>query len=249
MSLPLTPFERWLSGTNQNSVPANNNSLRSEIFGTDGIADDVTTQPGSPEDGDWYIIPAGATGAQWATFAEDSVAIFYGGTWYEFVPATGNVVTVDGDFYIYDESDGWEGVTIPATASAEDVTYDNSASGLSATDVQAAIDELAASGGGAPTSYTIVTESSSTTATVGVNDGLFRYNRCGGDVTFDNAEAYTEGMTFNIRATAAVELVEDGVTLTPPAGGTLELDSGMAVQVIMTSSTAGDVIGQTVAAS
>ena len=145
MSLPLTPYDRWLSGTNQNSIPANNNSLRDEIFNTDGIADDVTAQPGSPEDGDWYIIPSGATGTQWATFAEDSVAIFYGGTWYEFVPEEGNVITVAGDFYIYDGSAGWAAITIPASAAAEDVTYDNTTSGLTATEVQAAIDELAAS--------------------------------------------------------------------------------------------------------
>jgi hypothetical protein len=116
MSLPLTPFERWLSGTNQNSIPANNNSLRSEIFNTDGIADDVTAQPGSPSDGDWYIIPSGATGAQWSTFAEDSVAIFYGGLWYEFVPAQGNKVSIAGVLVIYDETDGWEPITLPAAA-------------------------------------------------------------------------------------------------------------------------------------
>lgn len=129
MSLPLTPYERWLSGTNQNSVPANNNSLRAEIFNTDGIADDVTAQPGSPTDGDWYIIPSGATGTQWATFAEDSVAIFYGGTWYEFVPANGNVVTVAGDFYVYDGSNGWEVVAIPSVAAPDDVNSPSNSSG------------------------------------------------------------------------------------------------------------------------
>lgn len=106
----------------------------------------------------------------------------------------------------------------------------------------------AGGGGGGPTAYTIITEAGAFTATVGTNDGLFRYNRCGGDVTFDNAQPYTAGMVFNIRATAAVELVEDGVTLTAPAGGTLELTSGMSVQIVMTSPTAGDVIGQTVPA-
>lgn len=152
MSLPLTPFERWQEGTTQPRLPVNDNSLRAEIAMTNGIANDVTAQPGSPDDGDWYIIPAGATGTQWATFAEDSIAIFYGGTWYEFVPAQGNRIMVAGVFYIFDGSDGWEAVTIPATSAAEDVTYDNTTSGLSATDVQAAIDELAsAPGGGAST--------------------------------------------------------------------------------------------------
>src|SRR5690606_11280873 len=148
MSKPLTPYDRWLSGTNQNSIPANDNSLRDEIFNTNGIADDVTAQPGSPADMDWYIIPPGATGTQWATFAEDSIAIFYGGTWYEFVPAEGNIVTVDGDFYIYSGTGGWELVTIPTSSPVDAVSYDNTTSGLTATDVQAAIDEIAASAGG-----------------------------------------------------------------------------------------------------
>lgn len=113
-------------------------------------------------------------------------------------------------------------------------------------DGSAWIDDPAGGGGGG--AYTIVTEASAFTANPGVNDGLTTYNRCGGDVTFDNAEPYAAGMVFNIRATASVELIEDGVTLTPPAGGTLGLTSGMSVQVVMTSATAGDVIGQTVAA-
>lgn len=139
MSLPLTPYDRWLSGTNQNSIPANNNSLRDEIFNTDGIADDVTAQPGSPEDGDWYIIPPGATGTQWATFADDSVAIFYGGTWYEFVPEEGNVITVGGDFYIYAGSAGWEVVTLPSAAEWGTIT----GTLADQTDLQAALDAKA----------------------------------------------------------------------------------------------------------
>lgn len=216
MSKPLTPYDRWSSGTNQNSIPANDNSLRSEIFNTDGIADDVTAQPSltSPGDnGKWYIIPAGATGTQWATFSEDSVAIFYGGTWYEFVPANGNKVSVAGVLLIFDDVDGWEPLTVPASV------------------------------GG----YSIVTEASAFTAEPGTHNDLTRLTLAGGDATFDDAQPYTSGMVFNIRATASIELIEDGVTLTPPAGGTLELDADMAVQVIMTGATTGIVIGQTVA--
>ncbi len=115
-------------------------------------------------------------------------------------------------------------------------------------DVRTTTQDIADLAAAAAATYTIVTEGSASTATVGTNDGLLTYNRCGGDVTFDDAEPYVAGMVFNIRATASIELLEDGVTLTPPAGGTLELDADMAVQVVMTSSTAGDVIGQTVAA-
>jgi len=103
----------------------------------------------------------------------------------------------------------------------------------------------AGSGGAA---YTIVSEASAFTATPGTHDGLFRYMRAGGNVTFNSSQAYTAGMVFNIRATGAVTLVGTGVTLTAPAGGTLGLTAGMSVQVVMTSAAAGDVIGQTVAA-
>lgn len=58
----------------------------------------------------------------------------------------------------YDEtSTRWRAMSAPSTGGggggpvdAEDVGYDNTASGLTATDVQAAIDEIAAGGGGAP---------------------------------------------------------------------------------------------------
>lgn len=214
MSLPLTPLSRWQSGTNQNSIPANDNSLRSEIFNTDGIADDVTAQPSTPDDGDWYIIPNGATGDQWGDFTEDSIAIFYGGTWYEFVPVEGNIVSCAGVLLIFDGSNGWEPMTVPASV------------------------------GG----YDIITEASAFTADPGTHDGLTRLILAGGDVMFDDAKPYTEGMVYNIRATAAIELLVDGVTLTPPAGGTNELEANMAVQVVMTGATTGIVIGQTVAA-
>jgi hypothetical protein len=59
------------------------------------------------------------------------------------------------DLELYVNNDGAAGWTlVGAGGSAETVTYDNGGSGLAATDVQAAIDELAASGGtGAPMQY------------------------------------------------------------------------------------------------
>lgn len=101
---------------------------------------------------------------------------------------------------------------------------------------------------GAVAGYTIVTEASAFTAQPGTHDGLLTLNLAGGDVTFSDSEAYTEGMAFNIRATSAIDLIEDNVTLTPPAGGTLGMNSGMAVQVVFTGATTAVVIGQTVSA-
>jgi len=105
-------------------------------------------------------------------------------------------------------------------------------------------------GGGAPASddLTIVTEASAFTAVPATHSGRSKLILAGGDVTIDDAETYAAGNVFNIRATAALDLVEDGVTLTPPAGGTLSLDADMSVTVAMTGATTGVVIGQTVAA-
>lgn len=96
MSTPILPFAVWAPGTNQNSVPANDNSLRQQILHGLVISATTTAQPGSPSDGDIYIIPAGATGAQWATFDEFDLAIFDSGTWYPFAPVNGIVVNVAG---------------------------------------------------------------------------------------------------------------------------------------------------------
>jgi hypothetical protein len=101
-------------------------------------------------------------------------------------------------------------------------------------------------GGGGATTVTIVTEASTSTMTPATHAGLAKYNRCAGNVTFNTTQSYTAGEVYNIRATSALTLIGTGVTLTAPDGGTLAMSAAMSVTVIMTSSTAGDVIGQTV---
>lgn len=96
MSTPILPLAVWDSGTNQNSVPANDNALRVEALSRNVISKSTTAQPGSPSDGDVYIIPASATGAQWATFTVGDITIYRGGTWYAFEPVTGLVVNIAG---------------------------------------------------------------------------------------------------------------------------------------------------------
>ncbi|WP_369913863.1 DUF2793 domain-containing protein [Xanthomonas sp. NCPPB 3005] len=96
MSTPILPFEVWESGTNQNSIPANDNALRSEILNGLVISASTTAQPASPANGDIYIIPASATGAQWATFTALDLAIYRSGTWYAYAPVTGIVVNLAG---------------------------------------------------------------------------------------------------------------------------------------------------------
>ena len=117
-STPILPFAIWLAGTNQNSVPANDNSLRNQILNGNVISQAITAQPGSPTAGDIYIIPASATGAQWATFTALDLAIYSGGTWYAFAPVTGVVVNVAGSLYRYTGS-AWTAVTASASAPDE----------------------------------------------------------------------------------------------------------------------------------
>lgn len=107
MSTRIIPFAVWESGTNENSIPANDNSLRNEILNGLVISRIITAQPASPNDGDIYIIPAAATGAQWATFDIDDLVIYKSGTWYAYSPINGVIVNVDGGQIQFDGSQGW----------------------------------------------------------------------------------------------------------------------------------------------
>lgn len=96
MSTPILPFAVWESGTNQNSIPANDNSLRNQILNGLVISAATTAQPGSPTNGDIYILAATHTGAQWASFSQYDLVIYMGGTWYAYAPVSGIVVNIAG---------------------------------------------------------------------------------------------------------------------------------------------------------
>ena len=96
MSTAILPLATWVSGTNQNSVPANDNALRLEALSRRVISKTTTGQPGAPASGDVYIIPTGRTGAQWSLFSIGDIALFRGGLWYAWAPVIGLVVDVAG---------------------------------------------------------------------------------------------------------------------------------------------------------
>jgi len=96
MSIAILPLATWAAGTNQNSIPANDNALRLEALSRRIISKTTTAQPGSPADGDAYIIPTGKTGAQWTIFTVGDIALFRSGLWYAWAPVTGIVVNVNG---------------------------------------------------------------------------------------------------------------------------------------------------------
>lgn len=135
MSTAILPFAVWEEGTLQNDVPANDNSLRNEILNGLVISQSTDAQPGSPSDGDIYIMTGAPSGAQWATFDQYDLAIFYGGTWYAYAPVEGIVVNVagtlkrwNGSAYV-DAASGGGGsraTVTPVTSSSGVVTLDYS---------------------------------------------------------------------------------------------------------------------------
>lgn len=234
MSQQILPLAVWQSGTNENSIPANDNALRVEVALKEAISI-ADSEPGAPSERDLHIV-----GTSWGGFTTNNAVIYLGGTWLEFEVFDGWFKTIAGDLYNFDGS-AWNLVSGGGGGGIPDAPSDGNLYGRKDGDWEQV------PGGGSET-VSIVTESSAFTATPATHAGLSRYIRAGGDVTFDDGEGYAAGQVFNIRATAAVELVEDGVTLSPTYGGTLELEEGMAVTVIMTSATTADVIGLTVAA-
>lgn len=112
MSTPIFPQAVWQSGTNENSIPANDNSLRNEAINRNVISRVVTAQPVSPGDGDVYILASTHTGAQWSSFIADDIVIYRGGTWYAFTPVDGVVVNSNSTLYEYTgPSAGWVAIS------------------------------------------------------------------------------------------------------------------------------------------
>ena len=114
MSLPLNPPSFWVDGTDPEQ-PWNDNALR-QLISQASVNNSTTAQPAltSPaDDGKCYIIQSTHTGAQWATFTPKSIAVFYGGNWYEFTPTEGYRISVGSTPYIY-SSGNWIATTAAA---------------------------------------------------------------------------------------------------------------------------------------
>lgn len=105
MSSDLFPFAVWLEGTNQNSIPANDNALRNEVLAKAAISiADAEPSESDTGDGDVHIV-----GTPWGGFDSDDVVIYRGGTWYGFAPFAGWLKRLNstGDLLAYEGSDGW----------------------------------------------------------------------------------------------------------------------------------------------
>ena len=99
MSTPLFPLAVWQSGTNENSIPANDNALRVQVLMAPAI-DVADSEPGSPSEDDIHVI-----GTAWGGFTTDNVVIYKGGVWLEWETFEGWVKVIDGHQHYFDGTD------------------------------------------------------------------------------------------------------------------------------------------------
>lgn len=105
-------LEYWPEGILAARIPANNNvRLIQTLLLNPAISATEDTQPGSPAEGDVYILPASPTGSQWSLFFENDVVIFYNNTWTAYTPPEGLRKFVEDQGqdwqFIGDSSGGW----------------------------------------------------------------------------------------------------------------------------------------------
>lgn len=124
MSTDFLPRAPWQSGTNQNSIPANDNTLRTELMERPWLG--VENSPPTNDDGDVYIV--GDTPAdEFATFDENDVAIYRSGTWKAWAPFTGMRGVVSDIRVVFDGSDWINDPSIGSgtgTVTSVDLTLD-----------------------------------------------------------------------------------------------------------------------------
>lgn len=157
MSDTILPLAVWESGTNQNSIPANDNALRLEALSRLVISMDEDSPPGGVEDGNVYIVGDAPSGA-WAGFDPDDITIFKEGTWYAWAPVLGLVVNVAGVQKQYEPSStgGWadiggggggavasvNGQTGIVSLAADDIPITDTGGFFSSSDIEGALQEL-----------------------------------------------------------------------------------------------------------
>lgn len=80
---------------------------------------DQTSAPGSPADGDCYIVAA--NGGGWAAFAAEDIAYYRGNAWRKFTPEEGVFAWVQDEnlLYHYDSSNNWAAYAAGAVTDPE----------------------------------------------------------------------------------------------------------------------------------
>lgn len=221
MTTPNLSLPELAANQTQPHVPVNAALRRLDALVQLTVLSISNTPPGSPADGDRYIVGDSPTGA-WVGHEHDVVA-FIGTGWIYWVPAIGWQAFVQalGLSYVYGAGSpiGWEPLVVEGGGGAATVV----------TDSTTARDALPAHAG----NYTRFTNASAKT------------------YTFDDIDGFSAGEEYHARNVGAgnLTLVEaGGMTLNAPADGTLVVPQGGTVTVKMVASDEADVIGVTVLA-
>lgn len=221
MSESLVDFDTWPTGIASASIPANNNVRRMEILTGPVISATTTAEPGSPQERDIYIIPAGATGTSWATFDDDDIVIYYEATWTAFQPFNGLRK------YVVDQGTDWQYIGDSVGSWAE------------------------AGSGGAGGAPPVVTESGTSLTADDTNAGNYtRFTSSSAKTyTFDDAETYAVSAEYHGRNANTNDLTiteAGGMTINPPAGGTLVIPPHGTFTVKIIAADEADLFGVTV---
>lgn len=100
----------WLApGQAQKHITVNESLQRLDALVQLSVVSAATTaEPGSPTDGQVWIMPSGKSGAHWASFANGSLAYYRDGAWEQITPREGWLALVkDVDQLVYYTGSAW----------------------------------------------------------------------------------------------------------------------------------------------
>lgn len=196
-----------------------------------------STPPGSPSDGDLYIVGAGATGA-WAGHENDLARYVAEGNSWQFFSAGDEVAIVynddDGGLYIF-SSGSWILAAGLGDAPADGDTYGRKDGSWVSVSNSAVVD----------------VSNENTAATPGNAGQYTRFSHTAAKYTFDSSEDFVVGAEYHGRyvGSGTLTITEAGtMTINPPAGGSLVIPPGGTFTVKIVSANEADLIGFTVTA-
>jgi hypothetical protein len=97
------------AGQAQKHVTVNETLLRLDaLVHLSAVSAVVSSQPGSPTDGDIYLLPSGKTGADWGAMADGALAYYRDGVWEELTPKAGwRCYIEDSDTLLARDASAW----------------------------------------------------------------------------------------------------------------------------------------------
>jgi hypothetical protein len=223
----------------------------------------LSAPPGSPADGDLYIVAGPGTGA-WATLDDYLVRyVAEGAFWQSYAPGKPGAHLAlnldDGGLYAFIDSSGWQPIT-GASAGSISVEDQDTGGDVIATATTIVIGDglqVTDMGGGValieaiPLPPPVVTTESGTSRNAAAADAntYVRFtNAATKTYTFNNSAGFTAGQEFSGRNAGAGALTIAGagsMVITAPAGGTLVIPQNATFTVKIVTSTTADLIGAT----